>query len=647
MTIDNLDMRTDNAQDASQQSEQHTDADMPHSTHVTDASKDHAATTADVSASGNSDTVSDTINDGVPVSAAASTDEPAHAEPAYSVRQAVKPANYEPEALLADVERLKKLADINMMDSPIEEAFDRLTRLASKIIGVPVSLVSLIDADRQFMKSSFGLDPILAEARMMPLSYAICRHVTALGEPIIAPDTLENEITKDDLIVRDFGLRSYLGMPLKLTDGTTLGSFCAIDYEPHEWTENDIEIMRELAASVMTEIELRVENRKRNEAEAELILRKTAIESSNAGISIADKRLPDMPLIYVNESFTRSTGYSYEEAIGHNCRFLQGDNHDQKGLDTIRAAIKSGESCEVTLRNYRKDGTPFWNDLRISPIRDDDGVVTHYVGVSDDVTERIELQNEREGLISDLKTARRIAEENSRLKSDFLATMSHELRTPMNAIEGFTSIMLNKMGGAEYNEKTERYLNRINGNSQRLLKLINDFLDLSRIESGRLELVSSPFSARRLVELIRDGIGSLAEQKKVGFSIEVDENLPEMLLGDDEAISKIIVNLLGNAIKFTKEGGVILKLKSDDENWQIIVSDTGIGIPPHAREYIFDEFRQVDQTSKREFGGSGLGLAITQRLVRAMNGTIVLDSEVGEGSTFTVTLPLHEAQPEM
>lgn len=261
--------------------------------------------------------------------------------------------------------------------------------------------------------------------------------------------------------------------------------------------------------------------------------------------------------------------------------------------------------------------------------------------------EELEASNEeRDKLIKELKAARRIAEENSRLKSEFLSMMSHELRTPMNAIEGFTSIMLNGLGGVEFNEPARDFVRRIQSNSKRLLSLINDFLDLSRIESGRMELANSPFSPRELVSKWQSEIGILADKKKLDFEIYIDPTIPDTLQGDAEAISKVTINLLSNAIKFTEAGKVNLSLERQNSYWRIVVKDTGIGIPPHAREFVFDEFRQVDQSSKRKYGGTGLGLAISQKIVRTMGGSISLESELGQGSTFFVTLPLQDTIKE-
>lgn len=239
--------------------------------------------------------------------------------------------------------------------------------------------------------------------------------------------------------------------------------------------------------------------------------------------------------------------------------------------------------------------------------------------------------------------ARRIAQENSRLKSEFLSTMSHELRTPLNAIEGFTSIMLGGMG-IELNPRAEEMVRRVSANSKRLLQLINDFLDLARIESGRLELVKSPVSPLSLTQKWQSQVGVLGEERGLDFVVTIDPELPSTILGDEDALSKIVVNLLGNAFKFTHQGQVSLDLRRVNGDWTIAVSDTGIGIPPHAREYIFDEFRQVDGSSKRLYGGTGLGLSLVQKLTRAMGGNVTLQSEVGTGSTFTITLPLETVE---
>lgn len=239
----------------------------------------------------------------------------------------------------------------------------------------------------------------------------------------------------------------------------------------------------------------------------------------------------------------------------------------------------------------------------------------------------------------ELVVANNIAQESIRLKSEFVSTMSHELRTPLNAILGFCGIMLEGMGG-EFDDDGRRMLERVNANSSRLLTLINEVLDLAKIEAGRMELVNTAINPAQLAESWRLQTHILAEKNNLDFIVEVDPELPQTLYGDSERLTQIGINLLSNAFKFTESGSVKLAFRRHEDNWLIEVIDSGVGIPPHALNYIFDEFRQVDGSSKRVYGGTGLGLAIVRNLVRVMRGQVKATSELGKGSTFTVTLPL-------
>jgi len=225
-----------------------------------------------------------------------------------------------------------------------------------------------------------------------------------------------------------------------------------------------------------------------------------------------------------------------------------------------------------------------------------------------------------------------------RLKSEFLASMSHELRTPMNAIIGFTRLVQRKSADI-LPPKQKENLERVEMSANQLLGLINDILDLSKIEAGKMSVSITPFDLASLVDACFATAEPVVKKEGVRLVKEVPQDLPE-LLTDQDKLKQIIINLLSNALKFTEEGEVKLSAEVEDSNLKIAVSDTGIGIPSHALKYIFDEFRQVDGSTTRKHGGTGLGLSITRKLTRLLGGTVDVSSVEGEGSTFTVTLPL-------
>ncbi len=303
---------------------------------------------------------------------------------------------------------------------------------------------------------------------------------------------------------------------------------------------------------------------------------------------------------------------------------------------------------EITLG---KDAQARHFQLRISPLTDRQGRLTgrlfvlHEISELKRAAEQIKAQND--ALLQtnqQLAEARTRAEEASRLKSEFLATMSHELRTPLNAIIGYTDLMLTGLTG-KVTDKQEDYLQRVVANGERLLALINDVLDIAKIEASRLDINNEPFSPAELLSGIESRISSLADQKGLRFETQIDPALPLHLQGDAKRLEQILTNLVGNAIRFTESGGVSVRFaRSEDAQWTLAVTDTGIGIPAHALDYIFDEFRQVDGSAKREYGGTGLGLAIVRKLATLMGGTVRVQSEIGKGSTFIVVLPLLVAE---
>jgi signal transduction histidine kinase len=255
---------------------------------------------------------------------------------------------------------------------------------------------------------------------------------------------------------------------------------------------------------------------------------------------------------------------------------------------------------------------------------------------------RTEFDNRLEALaesVQQAEEARQQAEEADRAKSQFLANMSHELRTPLNAIIGYDEAMIGGMVGT-FTDTQLGLLKNIQHNSRRLLALINDILDLSKIESGTIDVFYTPMYPRRTISETVESLQTLADQKKIELSVTIADSLPEVILSDTKKLQQILVNLIGNSIKFTVEGGVYVDAYAPNNTfWEIKIRDTGIGIPPEFQPTIFEPFRQADNTDTRTHKGTGLGLAIVKSLVESLNGTITLTSELGKGTTFIITLP--------
>jgi PAS domain S-box-containing protein len=357
----------------------------------------------------------------------------------------------------------------------------------------------------------------------------------------------------------------------------------------------------------------RREAEQRRQAQFDLELRDRAIEESHEGIVILSAGGGNLGVVYANRGFEEITGYSAAEVMGRNLRFLQGPKRDEAARALLREAIANVRSCSVEILNYRKTGEPFWSRLSISPIEDDTGQVTHWVGIKVDITASKELD---------------------RLKSELVATVSHELRTPMTSIRGFAELRLAR----EFpREKQRRYLTIMQEESARLGRLIDDFLDLQRIESGRQQY---KFEDGCIGEVLRRSIAVFeGAPESHQFRLKLPESLPRVRF-DPERMQQVMANLLSNAVKYSAPATAIeIRAEDDEGGVRISVRDRGAGIPPRAIPRLFTRFYRVDQEASRRTGGTGLGLELVKRMVEAHGGQVGVESTVGEGSTFYFTLP--------
>jgi PAS domain S-box-containing protein len=373
---------------------------------------------------------------------------------------------------------------------------------------------------------------------------------------------------------------------------------------------------------------------RRKLAEEGMRLRDRAIDAISQGLIIANALKDDQPIIYVNPAFERMTWYTPDETIGRNCRFLQGPDTDAESVEAFAQAIRDGREVSVELLNYRKDGSPFWNAVAISPVQDATGRVTHFVGVQTDVTERKLAEAE-------LQRAKESAEAASRSKSTFLANMSHELRTPLNAIIGYAEMLQEEAEDAG-RESFVADLRKIHGAGKHLLGLINDILDLSKIEAGKMDLYIERFEVADVVRGVAETITPLIEKNKNTLSIVCPEDVGAMR-GDLTKLRQALLNLLSNASKFTEGGTVELAVSrdsADGRDWlNFRVTDSGIGMSAEQLARLFQPFTQADSSTTRKYGGTGLGLTITRRFSQMLGGDVTVSSRPDGGSVFTIRLP--------
>ncbi|WP_223550343.1 PAS domain S-box protein [Aestuariivivens sp. NBU2969] len=499
----------------------------------------------------------------------------------------------------------------------------------------------------------------------------------------------------------------------------------------------------------------------KQEIKKNLMLRTQALQSANSGIVITDALKYDNPVIFFNSTFTKLTGYSEKEILNRNCRFLQGKDNNQESLNVLRKAIKKGESCQARLRNYKKDGTMFWNDLYVFPITDNKGIVTNFIGILNDVTLRKKAEEERLLLASifdeslnevyvfdaktlkfinanhgaqknigysleelkqmttldikpnedkktyrkridvllknnvvkvkfesehkrkdgttypveehvqrsrlngkdvftaivlditerknyttklenkveertlQLETALNKEKELSELKTKFLSLVSHEFKTPLSAILT-SSELLSKYTLEEHQEKRDKHIKTIIDKVHFLNNIINDFLSVEKLETGK---VNYKFSNFKLSKVVNEAVYDANMLLKEGQQIMYPENIDDLSLYQDEKIIQLILsNLLYNAIKYSPEGSPIdLRIEQNEKITTITIKDNGIGIPKKDQKHIFERYFRAHNVINTQ--GTGIGLNIVQNHLENLGGTIHFESEENIGTTFIITFP--------
>jgi PAS domain S-box-containing protein len=335
---------------------------------------------------------------------------------------------------------------------------------------------------------------------------------------------------------------------------------------------------------------------------------------------------------WVNDGFTRMCGYTLVEVAGRKPRdVLHGPDTDARTAGHMGEQVRRGEGFTAEVLNYAKGGRPYWVMIDARPVFDEDGALIHFVAVERDVTAARAAADE-------LRRAKEAAEAANRAKGDFLANVSHELRTPLNGILGMTDLVL----GGDLPPGPRGQLGLVRESADTLLTLVNDLLDVAKIEAGKFDLSAVRFDVPAVVGRALRGLAGRAYQKGLALDCDIAPDVPAEAVGDPDRLSQVLTNLVGNAVKFTERGGVTVSVRVADRGGggvtlAFAVADTGVGIPGDRLDAIFRPFEQADGGTTRRFGGTGLGLSIVDRLTRMMGGGVGVESEPGRGSTFTAT----------
>jgi PAS domain S-box-containing protein len=427
---------------------------------------------------------------------------------------------------------------------------------------------------------------------------------------------------------KEVGLRAGFAFPV-LARGGVVGALEFFSPDPMEPDIQMLETMAEVGVQVGRVVE-------RVQAEQKLLRSGSIVENSKDAI---DSKTPEGIITSLNPSARRLYGYSEEEIKGKHISILTPPDHLEEIKEVLQRVGRGETVSDYETLRVSKDGRHIPLSLTISPVRDSAGNIVEISAIARDITERKLVEEE-------LRQAKEAAEAANSAKSDFLANMSHEIRTPMNGVIGMTGLLLDTHLTPEQRE----YAETVRSSAESLLTLINDILDFSKIEAGKMHIEVLDFDLGSVTE---EAVGLLAERaygKGLELASLVESEVPTAVRGDASRIRQVLVNLLGNAVKFTEEGEVVLKVglvedKPDAAEVRFEVIDTGIGMSREQQERLFQSFSQADASTTRKYGGTGLGLAISKQLVELMGGEIGVESTPGEGSTFFFTLHL-EKQPE-
>lgn len=504
-----------------------------------------------------------------------------------------------------DAARLAALRSYNILDSEPEPQFDALVKVAAHIAGAPMALLTLIDSDRQWFKAHHGLG-----GRETKRDVSFCGHAVASGMPLVVEDSLLDERFADNpYVIGEPNVRFYAGLPLRTPDGHVLGTLCALDSVPRQLTDEQLQMLDLLAQQAVALLEAR----RRNIALE--TFRKT-LDQTPDSITIVDAQT--MRYEYVNEGAARLTKYARHELMQRNPVELLAPSQQDQLRASLRAAIESGQHAstfETSHVDRHGNETPVEVVLQFIP--GDGQHRGRVISITRDISER-----------------RRVEQ----LQAEFVSTVSHELRTPLTSIRGSLGLVAGGVTGVLPAEAKE-YVDIALSNSDRLVRLINDILDVEKMQSGKMEFRIQALPLQRLFAQSLAANEPLAAT--AGLKLVTTAAIPDVEVAvDPDRFAQVITNLVSNATKFGPAGTSIeISVSLQRDTVRIGVRDHGPGIPPDFKDRMFQRFAQAEPVTTRQKGGTGLGLNISKSIVERLGGTLSYEEAEGGGACFVVELP--------
>jgi PAS domain S-box-containing protein len=567
-------------------------------------------------------------------------------------------------SLLHDPDRLAALRQSNLLDTPAEEALDRLVRQATRMLEVPVALVSLIEEDRQLFKASVGLPEPWATARQMALSQSLCQHLLVTRQPLVIPDTRRDPLARDNEFILALGLAAYLSVPL-IVSGQVLGSLCVVDRQPRDWTPEQVATLTDLAGPLLTQLQQRVDLASPGELERRL----ADLEASYQALL---ERLPGVvytiapeapnPVIYISPQIETLLGEPAADCLGDPELWDRLVHPDDAGwvADECERTNQTGEPFSAEYRMRTRDGEVHWVRDEAVLVRGGDGRPLFWQGILTDITATrltaarlaAALEHEQEAaqqlaaaLDREQDTAQQLAAALERerataehlravdeMKTTFLQAVSHDLRTPLTTILG-TALTLERGGGGLPADEAADLLHRLSANARKLDGLLGDLLDLDRLARGTLTPRRQTVDIGALTRRVVEDAGVNEEH-----AVVVDAPTVRIAV-DAPKVERIMENLAVNAAKHTQTGTTIwVSVQRQRDGVLLLVEDEGPGVPAQLREQVFQPFHKGRNIADHA-PGSGIGLALVAQFASLHGGRAWVQDRPGGGASFRVFLP--------